>query len=260
MRSALPPARQDEVLNIILRNEPAYCRNLFDIQLGWRSPLGYEEDFMTNLLTALWDRRFPDYRENCSWYELCDVLQDVGETLAAQRAQFQAVPELADMPPLLGSADLTSIYGTIERDGSREFLVDYLARCLRDASRQYRIFAGRTRFMISLQARVINVDLQYVVGKETRVCDLKTGIMFLFAGHISGGDFVLSQFAGELFAGLHPRWHAMHRARVKQLDQEVNTRVYDELHNARHVPFIFPMLEIADREQRKHGALIPVPA
>ncbi|WP_228457230.1 ATP-binding protein [Serratia symbiotica] len=306
IRSALPLARQDEVLNIILRNEPAYCRNLFDIQLGLRAPLGYEEDFMTNLLTALcidpatgdppnskdtgvilrrlvceafnaarntprryepglvpevdraiektalWDR-FPDYRENCSWYELCDVLQDVGETLAAQRAQFQAVPELADMPPLLGSADLTSIYGTIERDGSRELLVDYLARCLRDACRQYRMFAGRTRFMISPQARVINVDLQYVVGKETRVGHLQTGIMFLFAGHISGGDFVLPQFAGELFAGLHPRWHALHRARVEQLDQEVKTRVYDELHNARHVPFIFPMLETADREQRKHG-------
>jgi len=53
LRAALAPDRQDEVLSIILRNEPEYCRNLLDIQLGLTAPLSYEAEFMENILTAL---------------------------------------------------------------------------------------------------------------------------------------------------------------------------------------------------------------
>lgn len=306
LRAALPAERQDEVLSIILRNEPSYCRNLFDILLGLKAPLSYEAEFIENALTALcidpstgeppntrdtaviirrlvgeaykaasedprryepglvpevdealedsgvWDKH-PEYRDNCSWYEVRDLLQDVNKTDAAQRAQFQAVPELADMAPLLGSPDFKSNFGNIQRDGSAENLIDYLARCLRDACGQYRMFAGRTRFMISPKARVITVDIQYVAGNKSKAGHLQTGIMYLFAGHIAGGDFVLPQYQDELFISLHKRWHALHAARVEQLDQEVKTRQYDEVHNAKEAPFIFPMLETADREQRKHG-------
>jgi len=306
LRGGLPPDRQDEVLSIVLRNDAQYCRNLFDIQLGLRSPLEYETEFMENILTALCidpatgeppngkdtpiilrrlvkdafscarerPRRYepgltpevdaaldtagiwqahPEFREDCSWFEVSELLQDAGFTRESQLAQFQAVPELADMAPLLSSEDFTSNYGTIQRDGSNEMLINYLARCLRDACGEYRMFAGRTRFMISPQARVITVDLQHVAGGKTKAGHLKTGIMYLFAGHLSGGDYVLPQYQRDLFAGLHPRWHTLHRERVEQLDQEVKTKMYDELHNAKDAPFIFPMLETADREQRKHG-------
>lgn len=306
LRAALPPERQDEVLNIILRNEPEYCRNLFDIQLGLTMPLSYEAEFMENALNALcidpatgtppngrdtpviirrlineafkaarddprryepglvpevddaieaadiWEKH-PEYRDHCTWYEVRDLLQDAGNTEAAQRAQYQAVPELADMAPLLGSADFKSNFGNIQRDGSGEALIEYLARCLRDACGQYRMFAGRTRFMISPKARVITVDLQYVAGGKSKAGHLQTGIMYLFAGHIAGGDFVLPQYQDELFPALHPRWRSLHAARVEQLDQEVKTKQYDEVHNAKEAPFIFPMLETADREQRKFG-------
>lgn len=306
LRGALPPERQDEVLSIILRNDPKRCRNLFDIQLGLRAPLSYESEFMENALTALcidpgvdvppngrdtpiilrrlvsdsfkacreeprryepglvpevdvaledaaiWEAH-PEYRDNATWYEVRDLLQDAGHTDAAQRAQFQAVPELADMAPRLLSEDYRSMYGNIQRDSSSEPLIEYIARCLRDACEQYRMFAGRTRFMISPKARVITVDIQHVAGDKSKAGYLQTGMMYLFAGHIAGGDFVLPQYQDELFPALHERWHALHRARVEQLDQEVKTKQYDELHNAKGVPFIFPMLETADREQRKFG-------
>lgn len=306
LRGALPTERQDEVLNIVLRNDAQHCRNLFDIQLGISMPLSYESEFMENALQALcidpgtgvppngrdtpiilrrlvsdsfkacreeprryepglvpevdaslsdagiWEAH-PEYRDNATWYEVRDLLQDAAHPAAAQRAQFQAVPELADMAPRLLSEDFRSMYGNIQRDGSSEPLIEYIARCLRDACGQYRMFAGRTRFMISPKARVITVDIQYVAGDKSKAGYLQTGMIYLFAGHIAGGDFVLPQYQDELFPALHERWHPMHRARVEQLDQEVKTRQYDELHNAKGVPFIFPMLETADREQRKFG-------
>lgn len=306
LRTALPPERRDEVLSIILKNSPEYCRNLFDIQLGRQTPLPYESRFIVDMLTALCadpstgrppneketgdilDRLVqdaftlarekprsysegevpevdaavaeadiwalhPEYRENCKWYELSGLLQDAGKTPAAQRAHYQAMPELASMAALVQSDDFQTAFGTIERENGSEPLLKYIARCMTSACSQYRMFAGRTRFMISPSARVITVDLQYVAGDKTRKGNLQTGIMFLFAGHIAGGDFVLPQYQKELFSGLHPRWHPMHKARVRQLDEEVKTKTYDELHNVKEAPFIFSMLETDDREQRKHG-------
>ena len=201
---------------------------------------------------SIWDAH-PEYRDNATWYEVRDLLQDADQTDAAQRAQFQAVPELADMAPRLTSTEYMDIYGNIQRDGSSEPLIEYLARCLRDACGQYRMFAGRTRYMISPKARVITVDIQYVAGNKSKAGYLQTGMMYLFAGHIAGGDFVLPQYQDELFLLLHTRWHKLHRARVQQLDEEVKTKQYDELHNAKGVPFIFPMLETENREERKFG-------
>lgn len=201
---------------------------------------------------SIWDSH-PEYRDNATWYEVRDLLQDADQTDAAQRAQFQAVPELADMAPRLTSTEYRDIYGNIQRDGSSEPLIEYLARCLRDACGQYRMFAGRTRYMISPKARVITVDIQYVAGNKSKAGYLQTGMMYLFAGHIAGGDFVLPQYQDELFPLLHTRWHKLHRARVQQLDEEVKTKQYDELHNAKGVPFIFPMLETENREERKFG-------
>ncbi|WP_210512568.1 ATP-binding protein [Pantoea ananatis] len=201
---------------------------------------------------SIWEL-YPEYRDNATWYEVRDLLQDSGHTEAAQLAQFQAVPELADMAPRLMSKEYKDMYGNIQRDGSNELLIEYIARCLRDACGQYRMFAGRTRFMISPKARVITVDIQYVAGNKSKAGYLQTGMMYLFAGHIAGGDFVLPQYQDELFPALHTRWHAIHRTRVQQLDEEVKTKQYDELHNAKGVPFIFPMLETENREERKFG-------
>lgn len=199
---------------------------------------------------GIWEAH-PELRSDATWYEVRDLLQDAGYTDAAQRAQFQAVPELSDMAPLLTT--YKDIHGKIQRDGSSEPLIEYISRCLNYACGQYRMFAGRTRFMISPKARVITVDLQYVTGNKSPAGYLQTGMMYLFAGHIAGGDFVLPQFQDELFPALHQRWHAIHRARVQQLDEEVKTKQYDELHNAKGVPFIFPMLETDNREERKFG-------
>ncbi|MGK3115820.1 ATP-binding protein [Candidatus Pantoea formicae] len=241
------------------RDTPAILRRLVSdsFKAAREDPRRYEPGLVPPVDAALDDagiwEKHPEYRDNATWYEVCDLLQDAGQTGAAQRAQFQAVPELADMSPRLLSEDYKSMYGTIERDGSSEALISYIARCLSDACGQYRMFAGRTRFMISPKARVITVDIQYVAGDKSKAGYLQTGMMYLFAGHIAGGDFVLPQYQDELFPALHERWHALHRARVQQLDEEVKTKQYDELHNAKGVPFIFPMLETADREQRKFG-------
>lgn len=195
----------------------------------------------------------PDWWETATWYEVRDLLFEVGYVNEAQLAQYQAVPELADMSTVLNDEDMKTAYGKVVRDGSSELLLDYLKRCLTDACEAYKMFAGRTRLMISPMTRVISIDLNNVMGDTTKAGHLKSGLMFLFAGAVAGGHFSLPQYRDELMDAVAPLYRALHLDRLEQLDQEIKTKIYDELHNAAQANFIFPMLETQDREQRKFG-------
>lgn len=111
--------------------------------------------------------------------------------------------------------------------------------------------SGYTRFMINPETRVIAVDLNNVAGDKTPAGRLKTGIMYLLAGQIAGGDFTLPQYRDEVLKQLPREYHEIALKRINQLDQEVKTKVYDELHNARGIDFIWENLDTQEREQRK---------
>ncbi len=110
-----------------------------------------------------------------------------------------------------------------------------------------------TRFMLSPDTRVVAVDLNNVAGDKTPAGRLRTGIMYLLAGQIAGGDFVLPQYQEEIRKNLDPRYHEVIFRRIEQLDQEVKTKVYDELHNAKGINFIWEALDTQELEQRKFG-------
>jgi intracellular multiplication protein IcmB len=203
--------------------------------------------------SGLMEQHSPDWWANATWYEVRDLLFGAGFVSEAQQAQFQAVPELADLTGYLNDPNVITAFGRVQRDGSQELLLEYLRRCITDACAEYKMLAGRTQFVISPRTRVIAIDLNNVMGDDTNSGHLKTGIMFLFAGQVAGGDFVLPQYRDELMRAVAPLYHGLHNDRLEQLDQEVKTKVYDELHNVAKVKFIFPMLETQDREQRKFG-------
>lgn len=67
--------------------------------------------------------------------------------------------------------------------------MEYIERCMIQARQDYPMMASRTRFALNPNTRIIAVDLNNVAGDKTPAGRLKTGIMFLFAGHITAGDF-----------------------------------------------------------------------
>lgn len=50
---SLPPHRQHEAVYLTLRNDPTYCVNVYDTQLGARLPINRERDFLCDFMTAL---------------------------------------------------------------------------------------------------------------------------------------------------------------------------------------------------------------
>ena len=206
------------------------------------------------LSSGLLESKSADWWDTASWYEVRDMLFAAGFVREAQLSQFQAVPELADMTGHLNHEDMLTAFGKVIRDGSQsERLLDYMQRCMTDACAEFKMLAGRTRFVISPLTRVIAIDINNVMGDDSKAGHLKTGIIYLFAGQVAGGHFVLPQYKTELEKAIDPLFHALHRERLEQLDQEVKTKVYDELHNASKANFIFSMMETEDREQRKFG-------
>ncbi|EEB7409406.1 ATP-binding protein [Salmonella enterica] len=188
-----------------------------------------------------------------SWFDVRDMLHDAGCIAAAQRAHYRAMPVLSEMPSLLGHESIRDVFGRVQRDHSSEPLLDYISRALSQGHSDYPMMSGCTRFMLNPQTRVVAVDLNNVAGDKTPAGRLKTGIMYLLAGQIAGGDFILPQYQDEIRKNLPPAFHQVAFSRINQLDQEVKTKVYDELHNARGIDFIWDALDTQDREQRKFG-------
>lgn len=308
IRDALPEARKDEVVGIILNNDPSQSRNMFDILYGARQPVTPEKQFIASMLTAfciepekgsapnptdtrqivnrlielaydlrsgaepnmyranvepavdkalqesgLWEAHDLEWWSATPWYEVRDILHERGLIAAAQRAHYQAVPELADMPALLRSEVIKESYGRVQRDGSQELLLEYIERCMIQARQDYQMMASRTRFALNPNTRIVAVDLNNVAGDKTPAGRLKTGIMFLFAGHITAGDFTLPQHEEEVLKTLPVAYHPGILRRIRQLDSEMKTKIYDELHNVKGIDFIFESLDTQDREQRKFG-------
>ena len=148
---------------------------------------------------------------------------------------------------------IRDVFGTVQRDNSAELLLDYIRRALDQGHSDYPMMSGCTRFMLSPDTRVVAVDLNNVAGDKTPAGRLRTGIMYLLAGQIAGGDFVLPQYQEEIRKNLDPRYHEVIFRRIEQLDQEVKTKVYDELHNAKGINFIWEALDTQELEQRKFG-------
>ncbi|OSB33278.1 hypothetical protein B4Q14_02995 [Klebsiella pneumoniae] len=203
--------------------------------------------------SGLWTRYDEEWWDDCPWYDVRDMLFSAGYVKEAQLAQFLAVPELSDMSEYINSTEIKASFGNVCRDNSQELLTEYVARVIGQACNTYKMLAGRTRFIINPATRIIAIDLNNVVGDKSAEGQLRTGIMYLFAGQVSGGDFILPQYRKELMAAVPEMYRPMHMEKLDQLDQEVKSKYYDELHNASDVPFIFPMLETQDREQRKFG-------
>lgn len=229
----------------------------FDLRSG-EEPNMYRKQVEPEVDTALqesglWEQHDADWWQATPWYEVRDILHGKGLLQAAQRAHYQAVPELADMPSFLKHQSIRENFGRIQRNGSQEPLLEYIERCLIQARQEYPMLASRTRFALNPDTRIVSVDLNNVAGDKTPAGRLKTGIMYLFAGHITAGDFTLPQYRDEVLKVLPVAYHAGILRRINQLDSEMKTKIYDELHNAKGIDFIWDALDTQDREQRKFG-------
>ncbi|OKP18793.1 conjugal transfer protein, partial [Serratia fonticola] len=248
--SGIPPNAQDcrQILSKII--DTAYENNADKDPIRYAPTL--EPDVDAALEKTGLNHKFDEHWwKKATWYEVRDMLFAKGEIKAATRAHYQAMPELSDLQVYLNDADVRMQFDSITRDGSGETLLSYIGRCLSDALGTYKMLASRTVFELNSDTRVIAIDLNNVVGGKTRSGQVKTGLMYLYAGQLAAGHYELPQYRNELMEHLPEMYRPFHHERLTQLAQEVKTKIYDELHNAKDIPFIMNKLVTQDLENRK---------
>lgn len=248
--TGIPPNAQDcrQILSKII--DTAYESNADKDPIRYAPTLEPDVDAMLEK-TGL-DHKFDEHWwKKATWYEVRDLLFEKGEIKVATRAHYQAMPELSDLQVYLNDADVRTQFGAITREGSGETLLSYIGRCLSDALSTYKMLASRTVFELNPDTRVIAIDLNNVVGGKTRSGQVKTGLMYLYAGQLAAGHYELPQYRNELMGHLPEMYQPFHHERLTQLAQEVKTKIYDELHNAKDIPFIMNKLVTQDLENRK---------
>jgi intracellular multiplication protein IcmB len=203
---------------------------------------------------------------DATWMEVRDLLFGAGFRREAQLAHFRAMPTLPDLATCLNDKDVVQMYGTAKTD-TGEGLLEYARRAIAAAASQYAMLAGRTRFEIGSETRLLCIDLQQVVGTSTtNEGIIKTTLMYMFARHLGAKNYFLDE--DELrevlpTTGLYTDYHMQRLADIKD---ENKTIAYDELHNvgkppkpgqpAKGLTLVMDRMIKDGRENRKWGVSI----
>ncbi|HFE3443005.1 TPA: hypothetical protein ACF3I9_004472 [Klebsiella aerogenes] len=197
------------------------------------------------------EKRSEEFWASPYWWEIVDMLFELGHVREAAIAQRQAVPTLADLQTALTSPQVKQIFGGAQVKGSNESLIAYVSRKLVTATQKFPIFAGRTQFEISSETRIVSIDLAAVVGGKNPDGQLTTGIMYLIGLHLGCRNFFLSR---EILLPVVPRiYEKYHLARISDIENEKKILAADEFHNTGKNPLVVSPFIKYGREGRKLG-------
>lgn len=87
--------------------------------------------------SGLYEKHDATWWARSTWFEVRDMLHNAGYIMAAQRAHYQAMPQLPEVSSMLGHTSLRDVFGTVQRDGSNELLLDYIRRALEQGHNDY---------------------------------------------------------------------------------------------------------------------------
>lgn len=169
-----------------------------------------------------------DWWTSATWFEVTDLLFTEGMLREAALAQRQASPVLPDFVAALNNESVVDLYGSATINGG-ESILDYMRRCFISAISQFRLFAGRTRFELSSETRVVGMDLNEVIGGKTPDGMVRTGIMYMFARNLAAKNYFLRDES--LLPVVPALYQDYHRRRIADVRDEKKTIAYDEFHN-----------------------------
>lgn len=164
-----------------------------------------------------------------NWWEVTDMLFKAGYVREASLAQRKAVPVLQDFSAYLKNDSILDLFGDARVEGTNEPLLKYMYRCFSVATSNYALFAGRTRFELNSETRIIAIDLNDVIGGKTPEGMLRTAAMYMFARQMAAKNYFLHE---EVVLPVIPEmYQKYHLKRVADIQDEQKTIAYDEVHN-----------------------------
>ncbi|CAG9260902.1 TraU protein [Burkholderia diffusa] len=267
-----PTAREREFLVDLMtlfctdpasKRAPAGCSQVNEMLLGiayedraTKNPIMYEQHIDARVdeilaVSGLRARADEEWWSFATWYEVTDMLFKAGYVREASLAQRQAVPVLPDFVAYLKNESIVDLFGQATVPGTNEPLLQYMYRCFTVATSNYALFAGRTRFELDSETRVIAIDLNDVIGAQTPEGKLRTAAMYLFARQLAAKNYFLRE---EVVMPVIPdMYREYHLKRIADVQDEQKVIAYDEVHNTGgQEAFVATMIKDG-REGRKWG-------
>lgn len=198
---------------------------------------------------GLRDTKDASWWKHATWYEIRDLLFTHGHVFEALCAQRMAVPTLPDFSNSLNAPSIKTLFQSAMV--GNEPLLSFAARRLTMASKSYAMFAGRTRFNLGSETRMVAIDIRPVLGDKTPDGRVRSALMYMFARQLIFAQFFIDE--DTIFDGTLPLYHAYQTQRLADLKDEIKFMRYDEVHNMKELEAPAAMLEKDAREGRKGG-------
>ena len=264
-RSPLPAERAflENLLGLILT--PAHAAGVSD---GMRELIGPTVDRAyalrsdaiagaePNLYTPGRDREVDEALERAGlapselpWWEVVDLLFEVGDETGASRAQRYAVPVLGDFLAAVREPAVQGLVGDAVHGAGGETVTQAFIRTLTALAGSWPAMFAPTAFDAG-GARVAAIDLREVAPRGSAEADRQTAAFYMLARHALTRHWWI---AGEDIEQVPERYREWHRERAREIRETPKRLAFDEFHRTGSAAAVRAQVERDAREARKHG-------
>jgi intracellular multiplication protein IcmB len=186
------------------------------------------------------------------WWDVVDMLFDLGLIHEAHLAQRHAVPTMTDAVTASRRPQIRALLEETKLQASTESVINAFERMIASAIREFPILASITRFDIG-GARVCALDLMEVSPQGDDAADRQTAILYMLARH----TLVRSWWLGDDVIRLMPeKYRVYHSKRLVDIRESPKRICYDEFHRTSKSHSVRSQVVRDVREGRKWGVQI----
>jgi intracellular multiplication protein IcmB len=198
--------------------------------------------------------------ENYSWWDIVEILfkhQYIHEATLAQRFAVPVVPDLSGIIKSTVVTDTYDVAGSPLKIDTGEKLVDAFARIINTVTREYPVLIEPTKVDFG-ESRIVAINLEEVANGQGEQGKKTTAIMYMLARNIAARNYQLKtdMIETEIEPNCHPMFHAYHRKRIRELEENPKCIVYDEFHRTSGQESVRQAVLIDMREGRKFNTRV----
>lgn len=201
------------------------------------NPKRYAENIVPEVDAFLRENNIPRDSKT-TWWEIVDTLFDMGQVYLATKANYHAVPTLADLPRFANSEKMRQKY-EMSVEGTGETLIGAFSRMISNAQDMYPILAYTTNFDLG-ESRIVAIDLDEVARSGGVAGSRQAQIMYMLARQACSGDFYLNPddinslpVAADQDIPEHmpfKKYKEFHTKKITGLREDLKRVCYDEFH------------------------------
>ncbi|MEK7802272.1 MAG: type IV secretion protein IcmB, partial [Pseudomonadota bacterium] len=186
------------------------------------------------------------------WWDVVEVLFEMGLTQEAAQAQRYTVPTLSDSITASRRPQIRTLLEETSIGVSSESILSAFERMITSAIREYPILSSVTQFDIS-STRICSIDLMDVSPQGDDTADRQTAIMYMLARYA----MVRGWWVGpESLPFIPEKYRDYHELRLQDLAETPKRLCYDEFHRTSSSHSVRSQVVRDVREGRKRAVQI----